>query len=90
MLQKISAEKGCINGDAYRKVSLRIFSLTSHGPLATYSRKVFVGRSVTLSRIFQILYRNVGSYMIARVDEQTHGDEGEWRVCVRFLRVYRR
>ena len=50
--------------ETHRKVSLRIFSLTSHGPLATYSRNVFAGRSVTLSRIFQILCRSVGSYMM--------------------------
>ncbi len=77
----------CTDRDAHRKVSLRIFSLTSHGPLATYSRNVFAGRSVTLSRIFQILYRNVGSYM---VDEQTNGGEGGLRGCVRPWRGYPR
>lgn len=46
---------------AHRKVSLRIFSLTSQGPLATYSRNVSAGKSLTLSRIFHILYRSVGS-----------------------------
>jgi hypothetical protein len=45
----------------HRKVSLRIFSLTSQGPLATYSRNVSAGKSLTLSRIFHVLYRNVGS-----------------------------
>ena len=50
--------------ETHRKVSLRIFSLTSHGPLATYSRNVFAGTSVTLSRIFQILCRSVGSCMM--------------------------
>jgi hypothetical protein len=55
----------------HRKVSLRIFSLTSQGPLATYSRNVSAGRSLTLSRIFQILYDSVGSCKDRRVDEHT-------------------
>lgn len=48
--------------ERYLKVSFLIFSLTSQGPLDTYSRKVFAGRSVTPKSIFHTLGLSVGSY----------------------------
>ena len=48
--------------ERYLKVSFLIFSLTSQGPLETYSKKVFAGNSVTPKSIFHILGRRVGSY----------------------------
>lgn len=49
-------------GGRHLKVSFLIFSLTSHGPLETYSRKVFAGSSVTPNSIFHTLGLRVGSY----------------------------
>lgn len=46
----------------YLKVSFLIFSLTSQGPLETYSKKVFAGSSVTPRSIFHTLCLRVGSY----------------------------
>ena len=43
------------------KVSFLIFSRTSQGPRATYSRNVRAGRSFTRSRIFHIRGLSVGS-----------------------------
>ena len=45
----------------YLKVSFLIFSLTSQGPLETYSKKVFAGSSVTPKSIFHTLCLRVGS-----------------------------
>ena len=54
---------------AHRKVSLRIFSRTSHGPRPTYSRKASADTSCTRRRIFHIRGRSVGSYCAINVPQ---------------------
>ena len=54
---------------AHRKVSLRIFSRTSHGPRPTYSRKASADTSCTRRRIFHIRGSSVGSYCAINVPQ---------------------
>lgn len=59
--------------DAYLKVSLRIFSLTSHGPLSTYCRNVDAEHSFMPSNSFHIRGLRVGSYQVRYQHDELPG-----------------